>query len=185
MTKIEPSAPVATTDDRPRLAVAAAPGTPLPVASFGLPAINAARFVRPRGPVADGVTEAGGELDDTTGAIDETTGAGVEATTGAALVVGAGLGEIAALGVVLVAAKGGVDLCERCTRAMTTTTAAATTTTLVAAISGFENRCGFAASAGARCVGNVAGSSVGIVVGGVTADRVTSARRRFHCEQRG
>ena len=134
--------------------------------------------------MADGVTDATGELDDTTGASDDAS-AGVEATTGAALVVGAGLGEIAALGVVLVAANGGVDVRERCTTAMTTTAAAATTTTLVAAMSGFENRCGFATSGGARCVGNVAGSSAGIVVAPDTANRATPAHERFHCEQRG
>ena len=157
MTKIEPSAPVATADDRPRLAVTTVPGTPLPLASFGLPAINVAKVVRPRGPVADGVTDAGSELDDT-GAGDDAIGVGVETMTGAALVVRAGLGEIVGLGAVLAAAKGGVDLFEPCFRTITTTPAAATTPTLVAPMSGFKNRCGFATSAGARCVGNVDGS---------------------------
>ena len=107
--------------------------------------------------MADGVTDAGSELDDT-GAGDDAIGVGVETMTGAALVVGAGRGEIVGLGAVLAAAKGGVDVCEPCFRTITTTPAATTMPTLVAAMSGFENRCGLATSGGARCVGNVAGS---------------------------
>lgn len=134
MTRIDPSAPVATADDRPRLAVAATPGTPLPLVSFALPAIKVARLVSPRGP--SGVGSA--EDTEVTGARDETTGADVGATTGGGLVVGAAGGELALLGALLAAATGGVGaVCERCATTTTTTSAAATAAALAAAMTGF------------------------------------------------
>src|SRR5207237_8293542 len=103
--------PIATADDRPRLAVAATPGTPLPPASFALPATNVAKLASPRGPCGNGGAEDAGAA----GELDETTAADVGATAGGALVVGAASGELALLGVLVAAAAAGVSAgCGRC-----------------------------------------------------------------------